>query len=138
MNCDLLPDSDFDAMIAFHRRQGAGATIGIYERDMPIELGVIETDGNSRVTAYHEKPVNHYRASMGVYVLEPRLLPYIPSNRRFDLPQFVAALLAAGEPVAAYLHEGYWLDIGRPDDYQRALNDFPTLRARLLPDSEVV
>jgi NDP-sugar pyrophosphorylase family protein len=136
MNGDLLTDLDAGAMVEFHRANGAVATIGVCERDIPIDLGVIDVDGASRVTGYREKPVYGYRASMGAYVFEPSVLSHIQRGRRFDLPELIGALLAAGEPVVAYTHVGYWLDIGRPDDYQRAQADFPQLRARLMAEPE--
>ena len=132
MNGDLLTDLDFRAFIAHHRRARAAATIGVYERQLPSDFGVIQLDGADRVTGYLEKPVQSYVISMGVYVLEPSVLRYLPAGRRFDLPDLMTALLQAGEPVAAYRHRGYWLDIGRPDDYQRAQDDFPSMKARLL------
>lgn len=132
MNGDLLTDLDFRAFIAFHRRAGAAATIGVYERRMPIDFGIIQLDDEERVRGYVEKPVQPYVVSMGVYVLEPSVLRYLPTGRRFDLPELMTALLQAGEPVAAYRHRGYWLDIGRPDDYERAQADFPSMKAQLL------
>lgn len=132
MNGDLLTDLDFGAMIAFHREHQATATIGVYERDVPINLGVIQTDTDRRVIGYVEKPVYHYEVSMGVYVLEPKALSFVPQQKRFDLPDLIRAMLAADTRVLAYRHTGYWLDIGRPDDYQQAQEDFPKIREKLL------
>lgn len=136
MNGDLLTDLDFGAMIAEHRRRGAVATVGIYQRDVQIDLGVIQIDPALQVTGYVEKPTFHYHVSMGVYVLEPRAIQYIPQRRRFDLPDLINALLQAGEPVVGYLHSGYWLDIGRPDDYQRAQEDYHRIQTRLFANAE--
>ena len=132
MNGDLLTDLDVRAMAQFHRRQRAAATVGICERDVQIDFGVVETDGAHRVVGYREKPTHHQLVSMGVYVLEPRVLRHIAAGRPFDLPDLISTLLAVGEPVAGYLHPGYWLDIGRPEDYQRAQDDFPTMKRHLL------
>jgi NDP-sugar pyrophosphorylase family protein len=132
MNGDLLTDLDFSTMIDAHRAAGAAATVGLYRRDVTIDLGVIHTDDRGFVSEYIEKPSFQYEVSMGVYVFEPRVLEHIPAGQRFDLPNLVQRLVAAGEPVLAYRHEGYWLDIGRPDDYQRAQDDYPALSATLL------
>lgn len=132
MNGDLLTDLDFNGMVEAHRRERAAATIGLYERDVCIDLGVIQTDERGRVAEYIEKPVYHYQVSMGMYVFEPRALEHVPAGRRFDLPDLIRALVAGGEPVHTYKHQGYWLDIGRPDDYQRAQDDFEMLRSRIL------
>lgn len=131
VNGDLLTDLDFTRMIDSHRASGAVATIGLYDRDVKIDLGVVETDGDSMIRAYVEKPVYHYRVSMGVYVFEPRVLECIPARKQFDLPELVCALINRGDRVLGYRHDGYWLDIGRPDDYQRAQEDFVTMRSKL-------
>jgi len=136
MNGDLLTDLDFQAMIAFHKEHDAGATIGVYERDVPIDLGVIQTNSDHRVFDYIEKPVYHYQVSMGVYVLEPEVLDFVPKHQKFDLPDLIRALLVADVRVLAYRHSGYWLDIGRPDDYQRAQQDFSALRDRLFASAQ--
>jgi NDP-sugar pyrophosphorylase family protein len=69
---------------------------------------------------------------MGVYVLEPAVVAYIPAGRYYDLPDLVLALLAAGAPVGSYAFDGYWLDIGREDDYRRAQSDAVDLMPELL------
>jgi NDP-sugar pyrophosphorylase family protein len=134
LNGDLLTDLDFRAMSNEHRASGALATIGLFAREERIELGVIETDPHNRVTGYIEKPTYQYRASMGAYVLSRRVLDFVPMNARFDLPDLVRAMISGGEQVAGYQHTGYWLDIGRPEDYERAQKDFESMRDRLLED----
>jgi NDP-sugar pyrophosphorylase family protein len=64
--------------------------------------------------------------------MEPSVLAHIPVGERFDIPDLVLALLAAGEPVGSYLYDGYWLDIGRHDDYEQALADYEVILPRLL------
>jgi len=132
VNGDLLTDLDFRVMIRRHNESGALATIGLFAREERIDLGVVETDDQDRVTGYIEKPTYQYRASMGAYVFGRAVLPFVPANIRFDLPDLVRALIAAREQVAGYEHKGYWLDIGRPEDYARAQDDFERMRGRLL------
>ena len=60
--------------------------------------------------------------SMGIYVLEPEALDYIPEGTYFDFPDLVHALLANGEQVGAYMYDGLWFDIGRHEDYERAVD----------------
>jgi NDP-mannose synthase len=132
MNGDLLTDINIGDMIRTHRDRRATATIGLYDREVTLDLGVIETDGEGQVLKYIEKPSYRYDVSMGIYIFEPRAINHVPRNQRFDLPDLVRALIAAEEPVIGYKHRGYWLDIGRPDDYRRAQEDFPALRDRIL------
>jgi NDP-sugar pyrophosphorylase family protein len=95
---------------------------------------VLAVDSSGRVRDYVEKPVQHHDVSMGIYVFEPHALRYIEPACYLDLPDFVLRLLANGEKVCAYRFDGYWLDIGRPDDYSRATEEFDRLRGQLLPD----
>jgi len=133
MNGDVLTALDYTDMLANHRASGAIGTAAVYPRSVKIDLGVVEYDEQYRLTTYIEKPTHHYRASMGIYIFEPRVLHFIPKNQRLDLPDLVANLVAAGEIMNCYPYDGYWLDIGRPDDYAQAAADFETISAQLLP-----
>lgn len=132
MNGDLLTDLDFTRMVDAHAHSGAAATVGTFSRDTKIELGVIDA-ADGLVIGYTEKPTFHFLVSMGVYVFEPSVLDLVPVAARMDLPDLIQALLAGGQRVASYAHAGYWLDIGRPDDYELAQQDFERIRATLLP-----
>lgn len=129
MNGDLLTNLDFKEMIAFHRANKADVTVGIYGREVNIDFGVIKTDKDDRLTDYIEKPSIQYQVSMGVYVLEPIVLEYIPRNARFDFPDLIKALLQENKRVCGYLHSGYWLDIGRAEDYLRAQNELCQIKS---------
>lgn len=133
MNGDLLTTIDLSQMLAEHRQKGALATVATYEKTVKIDLGVLHLGETGRVVDYVEKPTMKYTVSMGIYLLEPPVLAYIPPNERFDLPDLVKKLLAANEPVHAYHHRGYWLDIGRHDDYAEAVREFEAHREHFLP-----
>jgi NDP-sugar pyrophosphorylase family protein len=121
-NGDLLTSLDFAALVAHHRREGAALTVAVHEKRVRLQLGVLEVrDG--RVARYTEKPEMTYEVSMGVYVYEPRARAMIRAGERLDFPDLCARLIDAGEHVAAYRTDAYWLDIGNPDDYARAQED---------------
>jgi NDP-mannose synthase len=132
MNGDLLTTLDVREMIAFHERERAVATIGIFKRSVRIEFGVIEANERD-VEGYVEKPTLGYEVSVGAYVMEPRALAFIPEGQPFDLPDLIKALIGAGEPVKAFRFEGHWLDIGNPDDYGAAVDLFQRERGLFLP-----
>jgi NDP-sugar pyrophosphorylase family protein len=73
---------------------------------------------------------------MGIYVFEPRVISYIPRGEYLDFPDLVKKLLAAGESVVGYPYDGYWQDLGRPDDYEAATQDFEKMRFEFLPEEE--
>ena len=133
-NGDVLTTLDLKDLIAFHKAQDTIATIAIHKRKVDINLGVVDIDGNKVVTGYHEKPSIDYLVSMGLYVFEPRVLDYIPKDEYLDFPDLVNKLLKAGEKISGYVFKGYWEDLGRPDDYERASRDFETMRSQFLPE----
>jgi NDP-sugar pyrophosphorylase family protein len=137
MNGDVLTTLDYGGLLDLHRRAGNAMTIATHRRTVRTEYGVLHVDGahgeTARVSGYEEKPELDYTVSMGVYVIEPAALAHIPRGERFDIPDLVLALLDAGEPVGSHLFDGYWLDIGRHDDYEQALIDYETILPRLMP-----
>ena len=136
MNGDVLTALDYRELFDAHVRAGNALTVATHRRTVRTEYGVLHVTGShgetGRVTGYEEKPTLEYTVSMGVYVLEPAVLAHIPPDERFDIPDLVLALLEAGQPVGSYLFDGYWLDIGRHDDYEQALADYEQILPRLL------
>ena len=132
-NGDVLTTLNLRELIQFHKEHGAIATIAAHQRQSKIDLGVIQLNGDYRIKGYIEKPVYEFLVSMGIYVFEPEVRAYIPYCQRLDFPDLVKAMISAGETVAAYEFNGYWEDLGRPDDYQRAARDFETMRSQFLP-----
>jgi NDP-sugar pyrophosphorylase family protein len=136
MNGDVLTDIDYGALLRRHREGDAAATIATKVRHIQVSLGVLRfgDDGDpTRLTGYDEKPAIDFTASMGVYCFAPRALAYIEAGEHLDFPELVLRLIAAGEVVRAWPSEDYWLDIGRHDDYEQALEEFERVRHRLLP-----
>jgi NDP-mannose synthase len=126
MNGDVLSELDYRALVRGHRASGNALTIATCKRTTTMDYGVLHLDGAlrsgvRRVTGYEEKPDLVSMVSMGVYVLEPRALGYIPKGIYFDFPALVQALLGAGEQVGSYVYGGPWFDIGRREDYERAV-----------------
>ncbi|MEW5991528.1 MAG: sugar phosphate nucleotidyltransferase [Chloroflexota bacterium] len=135
MNGDLLTAVDFPDMLATHRADKAIATVATIQRDVRIDLGVVDVDASEHVIGYREKPVFTFAASTGIYFLEPAVLDYIPRGQRLDLPDLVLQLAAGGQVVRRYASDAYWLDIGRPDDYAEAIRVFEADPGRFIPSS---
>ena len=122
-NGDLLTELDLGALVAHHRAQGAALTVAVHRKPVKLSLVVLDIDAAGHITRYTEKPEFRYDVSMGVYVYDARALGYITEGEYLDFPDLVARLIAAGETVAAFRTDAYWLDIGNPDDYARAQED---------------
>ena len=139
MNGDVLTDLDYRALLQGHAESGAPLTVAAYDRVVKIDFGVLEIGGptGDRIVEFREKPVEHFSVSMGVYAASPRdaaRLPRRSSRSGFD--ELVLDLMAAGDPPRVHRFDGYWLDIGRPDDYDRANEEWDVAPARLLPGGD--
>jgi NDP-mannose synthase len=130
MNGDVLTDLDFHAMLEQHRHSGNLATIALSHRKAHIDFGVVELDDSGRFKNWIEKPDIDYLVSAGIYFLEPAALNSLPNSGFFNLPDLIQAIHADEGRVGGYTHDGYWLDIGRPDDYEQACADIESLRER--------
>ena len=133
-NGDVLTTLDLRKLVEYHKSQGAMATIAMHRRKVKIDFGVLQMDGGTQITGILEKPTYEYLVSMGIYVFEPEVIQYIPKDQYLDFPDLILALIAAGEKVAGYPFDGYWQDLGRPDDYEQAAKDFDTMRAQFIQE----
>ena len=124
MNGDVLTNLKYDELVTFHKQNQAVATIATYNKEVKIDLGVLEMDEGFRLRQYLEKPTLRYNVSMGIYVFEPEILRLIEPNGYLDFPDLVVSLIKAGKKVIAFPFDGYWLDIGRHEDYELAQGDF--------------
>ncbi len=134
MNGDLLTTIDYSAMWQYHKMRGAIATLASYRREVKIDLGVVESE-DGWVKDYIEKPTYHYMVSTGIYIFEPRVLEFMERGQRLDLPGLVLQLVRANEKVNIYNFDGYWLDIGRHDDYDAAIQKFAEHRSEFLAEN---
>jgi NDP-sugar pyrophosphorylase family protein len=131
-NGDVLTTLDLRDLVAAHRQSGAIATIASHARKVKVDLGVLEFDGTNMLTGYIEKPTYDFFVSMGIYVFEPRVLQYVQYNQYLDFPDLVLKLIQKGESVMGYHFDGYWQDLGRPDDYELAVQEFDLFRSQIL------
>lgn len=131
MNGDILTDLDYADFHDMHVRNNEIFTISSHVREQLVDYGVLETiDG--RLTGLREKPRLHYEVSMGVYMASRRALEFVPADTAYGFDHLMHDLIAAGRSVAVRRFSGYWLDIGRPDDYAQAIDEFESMRTRFL------
>jgi NDP-sugar pyrophosphorylase family protein len=121
MNGDVLSTLEFGDIVRYHHEQGNALTIATHRRAIKIDYGILHVDVAHRVRDFEEKPEIVSAVSMGIYVMEPEVLEHIPEKGHFDFPDLVAALLRADAQIGAYRFEGLWFDIGRQEDYERAV-----------------
>jgi len=124
MNGDILTKLDYRELIAHHRNSGNILTIATQRRVAKVDYGVLYVNnesGTDLVEAFEEKPEIPLTVSAGIYVMEPEIIEHVPPATYFDFPDLVQALLGARASIGAYEYDGFWLDLGRPEDYEVAV-----------------
>lgn len=132
MNGDVLTDLNFAQFHAEHVGADRLFTISSYLREQKVDYGVLLTKAPGTLQGFQEKPVTAYEVSMGVYMVSREILPYLPAQGLFGFDDLMRDLLKAGRTVHVRKFGGYWLDIGRADDYMLAIDEFPRMKQRLL------
>ncbi|MBX3575941.1 MAG: nucleotidyltransferase family protein [Rhizobiaceae bacterium] len=118
-NCDVISQMEYSDMLDFHETQANDMTMGVVAEKFSIPFGVVETV-SSKVVGFREKPEYEVSVNAGVYVLKRELIHAVPHDTQFDMPQLLDIALARGNRCAAYSINDQWIDVGRPDDLERA------------------
>lgn len=120
LNGDVLTDLPFADFFKRHCESNNSFSISSYHRIVESDFGVLETGGSGKLEGFKEKPRIPFEVSMGVYTVHRSVVEMIPAGRGFGFDDLMLALLKNGHRPNVYRHSGVWLDIGRPDDYERA------------------
>jgi NDP-sugar pyrophosphorylase family protein len=119
MNGDILTNFNVNQMFSFHDDRRAEMTVGVRHYSMQVPYGVAEVD-NGFITELSEKPVFDFFVNAGIYVVEPSALDLIPDEGYFDITELIDRLLDRGASVASFPIIERWMDIGKPEDVERA------------------
>jgi len=131
MNGDLLTDLDFRSLYDYHLRSHALLTVATYKRNLKIDFGVIDVDEHNNIPiGFEEKPEYKLSVSMGVYAFNKKVLDYVPDDKPFGFDDLMHTLLDKKQTIKLYSYDGYWLDIGRPSDYEKANKDIDMILGR--------
>jgi len=124
INGDVLTSVSVSDMARFHREERNSLTIAAKEERFQIPLGVTELEG-TRVRGIVEKPIYTHYINAGVYIMEPEVLDLIPTGQRYDMNELIGKVLQGNKRVGCFPVHEYWLDIGYPDQLERANADVP-------------
>jgi len=122
MNSDLLTNIDFEDFFLFFRKEQADMAVACIPHKVTLPYAVMETRG-TLVTGLREKPTYTYFANAGMYLMRREVIDLIPTGSPFNATDLMDAVIAKGGKVASYAFNGYWLDIGRHEDYVKAQED---------------
>jgi NDP-mannose synthase len=131
MNGDILCDLDYRAFFDGHVREECDVSVSAYQREVKVDFGVLKYDEKNRLTAFQEKPIYNFDVSMGIYCLNRRVIESLSHGQVYGFDHLMVDGLKNGTDIHIKPFAGYWLDIGRPDDYQYADDNFDALAERL-------
>ncbi len=132
MNGDILTDLDYADLLGQHALSGSGLTVATAERTHRDRVRRAGRGGRPGSSASARSRHLRYQVSMGVYGMSRKTLAPYPAGLPFGFDQLVLDLLARGDHPATYPFGGFWLDIGRPEDYDEANRTFERIRPQLL------
>lgn len=125
-NGDILTTVAFDQILKHHNQKQAAITCVVRPYKLSVPFGVVELQ-DDRIVGIQEKPDFSYFVNAGIYVLSPEICQLVPTGQHLDMPELVTKSIELKKQVSAFpLHE-YWLDIGSPEDYERANKEFQNL-----------
>ena len=130
MNGDVLTDLNYENLYDKHVEQKNLFTISAYNREQIVDFGVLDIGKEEILTGFREKPVYKYSVSMGVYILNRKVLDVIPTDTPYGFDELMLELIKRQTPASVKIFDGYWLDIGRPEDYETACEE----ASRFIPE----
>jgi len=136
MNGDVLTTLNYAELLRFHKEKKSVLTIAINKKKVKMDLGIVEIDADDRVLDYVEKPTYTFNDSMGIYIYEPEAVSYIDKGVYFDFPSLVKKLIQDQKSVFGFFFDDptyYWLDLGQPSDYHKAVEEFMKRQDQFLP-----
>jgi len=136
MNGDILTDLNYKEFYESHVKNNNIFTISAYQREVKSEFGVLELDNQNTLVGFKEKPIQKYDVSMGIYMVSKRAVEYIPENTFYGFDHLMVDLMNDNQEPKVKRFDGYWLDIGRPDDYEIAINIFEKEKERFLKEDK--
>jgi NDP-mannose synthase len=132
MNGDILCNLDYKAFYERHVAEGCDITVAACKRSVTIDFGVLGYDDASKhLQTFAEKPQYHFDVSMGVYCLRRRVLDDLAKGEAYGFDHLMIDGIKNGRVIRIHPFSGFWLDIGRPEDYQTANERFASLSKEL-------
>lgn len=131
MNGDILCDLDYQSFFNAHVTAESQISVSAFRRNVKIDFGVLDYDSSGRLESFKEKPEYDFDVSMGIYCINRSVIQNLPRGQKYGFDNLMIDSLAQGQRVDIRPFSGYWLDIGRPDDYEYADANFEQLASRL-------
>ena len=126
-NSDILTNLDYESFFLSFKEEKADFAVVTIPYKVSIPYAVLETN-NSEIISFKEKPTYTYYSNGGIYLMKKEITKKIPKNTFFNTTDLMENLISEGKKVLSYPLNGYWLDIGRPDELKKAQKDYKTIK----------
>ena len=123
MNSDLLTNIDFEDFYRTFKKADADMAVAATTYHVDVPYAVLEADDQQKVKSLKEKPRYTYFSNAGIYILKRKLLDMIPKGEFYDITELMEKVLAMDHKLITYPINGYWLDIGKHEDFRKAQED---------------
>jgi NDP-sugar pyrophosphorylase family protein len=127
MNSDLLTNIDFQDFYKKFIDSGSDMLVATIPYHVDVPYAVMNIGENEEVLSFSEKPRYTYYSNAGIYIFKKELIGLIPDNMAFDATHFMEVVIANNKKLSSYPILGYWLDIGRIEDFYKAQEDIKHL-----------
>lgn len=122
-NADVLTTVPYRQVLRSHSKSNAWLTCVVRQHEYTVPFGVVDIKDES-ISAIREKPTQRWMANSGIYVLSPEACQEIKYNQRLDMPELMNIGINSGKKINPFILHEYWVDVGRPDDFNRANEEF--------------
>lgn len=131
MNGDILCNLDYKELYNYHVQADNDVTVSTYKREAKIDFGVLTYNEHNQIVSFSEKPTYHFDVSMGVYCLNRRIIEKLKVDEPYGFDNLMIDGIANKDKIGVKPFAGYWLDIGRPEDYDNANENYEELKQKL-------
>lgn len=131
MNGDILCDLNYREFYDYHVKNGNDITVSVFKREAKIDFGVLKFNAGNCITEFFEKPTYHFDVSMGIYCLNRSIVEQLPKGKPYGFDNLMIDGLRKKQKIIAKPFDGFWLDIGRPEDYESANENYQELKKKV-------
>lgn len=131
MNGDILTNLDFGQLYRTHMETQPPITVATYNRTMKVDYGVLEVGTEKEISAFKEKPELPFLVSMGVYIVNKKILNNFQKGDFYGFDHLMHDCLKQKNPAKSFPWDGFWLDIGRPEDYDYCNENYTEIAKKL-------
>lgn len=128
MNSDILTNIDLADFYQTYKDSGADMAIAATSYHVDVPYAVLEVDESNKIQSLKEKPRYTYYSNAGIYIIKRELLKFIPDDEFYDITDLMDSILTMGRTLITYPITGYWLDIGKHEDFKKAQEDIKHIK----------